>query len=221
MSPLVFLAAVLGALTPAFAAEQVSPASAYDYELRGFFGVGENTEISLRRTVTDKSAWYHLGEKTSGVLVEKADSKTGTATIVVNGVHRTLHLAGETAPETTEEKHLRYAKALNDYYSQWDSDGRERMSKVIGESFRTGMGELLKSHPEYLNNGGFDTPEAKAEIMNLMKQAVLAATSNTPTKDGVIPRRPENFEAMLDTMDGNFSVSMGGPVEKDATSKDK
>ena len=119
---LILLAITFGSLTSAFSAEQVAPDSISDYELRGFFGAVGDIDISLRNTHTDKSGWYHLGEKTGGVLVEKADSKTGTATIVVSGIRRTLRIAAEAAQETNDEKrakHLRYTKALMDYFSQW------------------------------------------------------------------------------------------------------
>ena len=108
MPRLIFLAATLGCLAPALSAEQTGPvsqtgtassASASDYELRGFFGAGDELEVSVRNTATGKSEWLRVGEKTEGLLVEKADSAAGTATLRAGDRHYRLRLAAEAPPD--------------------------------------------------------------------------------------------------------------------------
>ena len=65
------------------------------YELRGFFGAGHETEISLRLSGTDKAYWIRVGDRVKDLYVEKADPVVGTAVIVSGGTRYKLRLAGE------------------------------------------------------------------------------------------------------------------------------
>ena len=84
------------ALVPLFAGE-AAPSKAVSsesgYELRGFFGSGENLEVSLRKSGDDASRWIKVGQKSGDLLVEKADPKTGIVTLVVKGTRHSLRLA--------------------------------------------------------------------------------------------------------------------------------
>lgn len=66
-----------------------------NYELRGFFGSGQNTEISLRQSGTDKAYWIRIGESQKDIYVEKVDPVAGTAVIVTHGTRYRLRLAAE------------------------------------------------------------------------------------------------------------------------------
>ena len=65
------------------------------YELRGFFGAGLRTQISLRQSGSDKAYWIRIGENVDGIYVEKVDPVVGTAVIVTRGTRYKLRLAGE------------------------------------------------------------------------------------------------------------------------------
>jgi hypothetical protein len=200
-----FIAPILFAATALVAAEIKS--SAADYELRGFFGRAADMDISLRNTRTGKSQWYHLGDRAGGVLVEKADYKTGVATIVVNGERRTLRLAGEGVTESEKEKDariLRHGKILEGFMSYtWEIPMKQRQ-----HHFRREAGSaLFKSHPEYFTEEGSHTPEAKAAILRIMKESILAGMA-VPKEDGTLIPPPENLNELLESTYGDISLSM-------------
>jgi hypothetical protein len=204
-----FLPLFLFASTVLIAAE--TKPSAADYELRGFFGAGVNTDISLQNTRTGKSAWYHLGDRLGGILVEKADYKTGTATIVVNGERRTLRLAGESVMESESEKEklqrrLLHSKILEEYFARWEP----KMRQVRRESEELAGVALFKSHPEYFTAEGSHTPEAKAAILRIMKEGIMAGMA-VPKKDGTLMSPPKNLDVAIESIFGDITITLNPP----------
>ncbi len=136
-STLAILLAASSAHLPQSRAEETLPSPATktpagpagtDYALHGFFGTGENTEVSLRRIGSEKSEWYPLGKKSGDVLVEQADAKNGVVVIVVGKSRQTLRLAGETPVLTQEEKDVLIKEnlaALDAITSDWSNDQRK------------------------------------------------------------------------------------------------
>ncbi len=187
------------------------PASGGAYELRGFFGSGENLEVSVRCAGSARSEWLRVGQKNGDLLVEKADPKAGTATLVVDGRHLALRLAGEAPPEilkvtpqiVVEEKKSskEEAKAARRaYFESMRANMTADQMAIFSKAMETKMPELVKAHPG-LNN---DRPPADAEerqklvarLVPVMHEAAVASSA-LPGKDGKITPLPANFASML------------------------
>jgi hypothetical protein len=204
IAPLLFAAATL-------VAAETKPA-ATDYELRGFFGPAENIDISLRNTRTGNSRWYHLGDRAGGILVEKADAKTGTATIVVNGERHTLRIAGESVATAESEKEksartLRDWKTLNAYFRQWGQNMRVAQRATLKKA----VVDLGKSHPEYFTEEGAGTAQAKAAILRIMTESITAGIA-AAEKDGVSIPPPENLNSILKNAYDDISVNLNPSI---------
>lgn len=135
------------------------------YELRGFYGKGDRLEVSIRDSRDGSSRWLRVGKKSGEFLIEKADAKSGTATLVADGVKKELKLVAEESPPAavpaTREK-------LNELFRLRDE---VVMRPGVGDELNAMLAEVdvrfNKEHPEYpglmkkVFDSREDTPESR------------------------------------------------------------
>ena len=206
--PLVVFASILMSL-PARAAE-----AAETYELRGFFGTPDNLEVSVRKPGSEKSQWLRVGEKADGMLVEKADSQAGTATLRVGNATYKLRLMGQSAPTATPAAPVAEPKPEAPKPAKMDAKRREELAKKAeaffdsltpeqGKAMEAAVREkfeaLEKAHPEW-KNGGPKTPEsietALKEVTPVLREGFEAA-AKVPGKDGKALVVPDDLDDMI------------------------
>ena len=116
------------------------------YELRGFFGKDDNLEVSLRDSRNNSARWFRVGKKFGGMVVEKADAKSGTATLWVAGVRRELRLAVEVLPPfvvpSTQEEFDELKKQIAELNSGEVGAKIEKLQRDLADRFHA-------EHPEY------------------------------------------------------------------------
>ncbi len=189
---------------------------AQTYELRGFFGTPENLEVSLRKPGTDKSQWVRVGEKTDGMLVEKADAKAGTAMLRVGGATYQLRLQGVSSAVAAKPIVAPAEEAKPAPPAKMDAARREELSKKFetlfgsltpaqNDAMNTAMREkfaaLEKAHPEWkdnatLNNNPEELEKAVVAITPVFREG-LEAASKVPGKDGKELVVPDDLEDMI------------------------
>lgn len=208
--PLIALTSILTAL-PARAQEP-----AQTYELRGFFGNPENLEVSVRKPGAEKSQWLRVGEKADGMVVEKADSQAGTATLRVGNATYNLRLAGQSAstavakptepvvePKKEETKPVKMdaksreelAKKGKEFFDQMTEEQSRAMDEAIREKFES----LEKAHPEWKDGPPKDPEALEAalkEVIPILREG-LEAAAKVPGKDGKPLVVPANLDDML------------------------
>jgi hypothetical protein len=190
------------------AASAQSPATGY--ELRGFFGVGEKAEASIRVPGSVESKWYAVGKKSGSVLVEKVDTKAGTAVIFAGGRRMTLKLSGETAPAAVAEVKAetkaedsdadKARKARRERFRQMHENSTPEQQAEFGRVIREKMEALRKEHPEMMNRENFNDPEKRkqmGEVMRANMREAAEAASKLPGKDGKISPVPEDFNQLM------------------------
>jgi hypothetical protein len=191
--------------------EQPAMSSNSGYELRGFFGAGENREVSLRKSGSDTSRWCKVGVKSGDLLVESADAKTGTATLVVRGVRHRLRLAGEAPTEPLKvetpliieaEKKLSKVEARRERRKRMDAmkdNLTPEQEAVMNKIMREKMSALEKEHPEF-SKGPPNTAEAREKVASLFVPVIheaLDAAYKLPGKDGKVATLPTDLDAMM------------------------
>ena len=85
-------------------------------------------------------------------------------------------------------KRLNYMKAMGLYISQWDRKMHDAMTLF---AYKAGI-ELAEKHPEYFDEKGSSSPEAKAAIADIIKKGILEGAS-TAREDGEIIMPPEKI----------------------------
>jgi hypothetical protein len=187
--------------------EQPPVSSNSGYELRGFFGAGKNQEVSLSKSGSETSRWYKVGGKSGDMIVESADAKTGTATLVVRGARHRLRLAGESfsgtplAPVAAEEaKPAAPDYKSREYRQKRFQELREKLTEAQEEAFGRAMQEGFEKVSRESQSVDFRDP-ANAELamktrVDIMRQASEAA-HKLPDKEGKITPVPADFEPLL------------------------
>lgn len=195
-------------VVPSPKASAVSPANGY--ELRGFFGAGANLEISVRAPGSESSRWLKVGKKSGDLLVEKADPKAGTATLLVAGRRHTLRLAGESAPVAVEETKPeaepelseadKARKARHARFREMRVNSTPEQQAEFGRVMREKMEAFRNEHPEMMNPANMNDPEkrkAMGEIFRANARAAAEAAAKLPGKDGKIVPVPEDFNRLM------------------------
>jgi hypothetical protein len=152
--------------------------------LRGFFGKGDKTEISVQDKPSGKSVWLKPGSSHSGWKLESADAATGRA-VLSQGERRVSVLqAGE-----THGVHAQKLKSMADSVVMQkfiaimeDSACAEVWSTANKEACAT----LRASHPEFFDKEGhidYQKPGAVFAESAEIKRRLLAA--NTPAGESV------------------------------------
>ena len=189
-----------------------APTPASGYELRGFIGLGERAEVSIRTPGSTESKWYKVGKKSGGILVEKADSKAGTATILVDGRKVNLRLAGEEkagpavgtleAVDLSPEDAARAAarKARRERFNAMRENSTPEQQAEFRRVMREKFEEMRKNNPDGMNPENFNDPEKRkrmGETFRANMRAAAEAAAKLPGKDGKITPVPEDFDKLL------------------------
>jgi hypothetical protein len=187
-----------------------SPATGY--ELRGFFGVGERAEASIRTPGSVESKWYKVGKKSGQVLVEKVDTKAGTAVVLAGGRRLTLKLSGESAsatavvesPKAEEKPELSDAdkarKARQERFRQMRENSTAEQQAEFGRVLREKMEAMRKDNPEMMNPDNFNDPEKRkqmGEVFRANMREAAEAAAKLPGKDGKVAPVPEDFNQLM------------------------
>lgn len=186
-------------------AAKATPATGY--ELRGFFGSGEKLEVSVRVPGSTESKWLKVGKKSGGLLIEKADSRAGTAVLLADGRRLALKLTGESAPAVAEEPKVaevsdaeKLRRARHERFRAMRENSTPEQQAEFGRVMREKFDALRKEHPELMDPANRENPELRAKMgeafrANLREAAEAAA--KLPGKDGKISPVPEDFNQLL------------------------
>lgn len=176
-----------------------------EYELHGFFGAGDDLEVSVRRIGETQSRWLRVGVKSGDTLVEKADAKTGTATIVVAGRRHTLRLAAaaSAAPEAEPEKAAPAEDAREARRARFRAMAQNATPEQMA-AFRKVMTERMqeaqKANPELFNGrlpANEDARRQMGAIFGPVVREAAEAAAALPGKDGKITPLPADFDTLV------------------------
>lgn len=146
-------------------------------ELRGFFGSGDNLQVSLMRPDTRESAWVTVGDKNAKWVVETADIQAGTAEVVLDGLRLNLKLAQPEVPDIN-------APGNRGGRGNWPGSGMSNESRqVMRDTMRASMERAAREHPEWSNGTQLNEAQQKerAEYMrNSFNQAREAVAKISP-----------------------------------------
>lgn len=215
-----YLLGVIAAVASVHAAETNPPAAKTEaslpaddsYELRGFFGSGDSLEVSLATKGSKDSKWYAVGKKTAGILVEKADAKTGYAVLNRSGKRSSVRLASAAAPQETasddaSDEPVKTPSEKPDYASR--EYRHKRMKEMMEKASPAQMAEfqrvaqqkfldLRKEHPDYFTK--MDTPADRRRVgdaaMGIMMEAA-AASAKLPDKEGQVHALPDDYSQLM------------------------
>lgn len=220
MKKLLLLSAVVASL-PVFAedapdarpgttavAPVAKPTPASGYELRGFFGSGEKLNVSVRVPGSTESKWLQVGKKSGGLLIEKADSRAGTAVLLADGRRIALKLTGEAAPAVVAEAPKvaelsdadKARQARRERFRAMRENATPEQQAEFGRVLREKFEALRKNSPELMDPANRDNPEMRAKMGEAfranMREAAEAA-AKLPGKDGKVTPVPEDFNQLL------------------------
>lgn len=175
-------------------------------ELRGFFGAGDDVEVSLRFPGTEHSQWYRVGVRSGGLTVESADTTNGIVTILLNGSRRTLRLAGEVVTTTpvaaspakpgdlsAEEFRAKAARAeeIRKLRAGMTPDQRRRADFAMED-----MRKAVATNGDPLREKAKTDPAAARELFtqtSTMEAAAMRAGFDIPGADGKQVVLPADF----------------------------
>lgn len=161
--------------TPAPVAPSVEKAPAdFPLTLRGFFGKGDTTEISVQEKISGKSVWLSPGASRTGWKLESADAAGGRA-VFSKGNRRVVVFTGGEAPVSS----WKALKSITDSVViqklaelMKDRKCRELLGAVTEEARET----VRKKFPEYFNKPSEPEEEYPDNIivaMSLEKKRLL------------------------------------------------
>lgn len=222
--PLAFTVAILASAEPPAASTGKSAGVFFDsrekssakakadsdgaYELRGFFGAGENLEVSVRRAGAPQSVWLRVGKKSGDLLVEKADAKTGTATLLAGGRRVVLRLAGESAPAMpvviTATATTTPATASNFKSEAYREKRFEELRAKMSDAQEAEFGRVMMERHAKLRaenpNLDFHDPKNAGKLLEMrvaMMREASEAAHKLPDKEGNITPVAADFEPLV------------------------
>lgn len=174
------------------------------YELRGFFGIGTQLEVSLKNSVSGKSDWYKVGETKNGLRVERADAKAGIAVVSIHGKSRTIRLSGE-SPGTSDDLEFKARAVRRLKLFRFMESLSEKQCKAMKDSMGKLTAEIFKNHPDYLEKNRANDPEVKAAWIAVYRQGVMEGlAAESPSGKPAAP--PPEFELASQEVIGALNI---------------
>lgn len=144
-------------------------ASAAGYELHGFFGDGENLEVSIFKTDTRVSKWV-AADGNDSWKIEEADPENGTVTLLADGLRLRLRLAKEAGTRVN-------ASAGPDG-EPIGNRPNQAVAVAVAESADTRVNRekerrldaLRSEHPEYFEDPNGMSPEQRRISGNALRE---------------------------------------------------
>jgi len=132
------------------------------YELRGFFGNGDNLEVSIRKSGTSEARWVPVGGGDGPWRVGAASADDGTATLEADGMRFELTLEKEAVPGASGDGEFTTGLKLRPQLKAEVLRMNDEGARVRDEA----MAKLRTDHPEYFTDPNSMSDEQRRMASN-------------------------------------------------------